>query len=224
MPIAPFETAVDPSEYVLRIAASPLGRAYTSAVLDQLRLAAGASVLDLGCGPGADLAAYAAAVGPTGTVVGVDHQEAAVDRARQRTADLPQVQAQQGDVAGLGWPDGSFDAVHTDRVLQHVLDVPAALAEAARVLKVGGRAVFAEPDWRTLVVDHPETHLSEAFTRYVVEHQVRRASGASSRACASQPVSGSGRCCRPPASTTTRAPPTRSWGSTASASAPSRRV
>lgn len=60
--------------------------------------------------------------------------------------------------------DGSFDAVHTDRVLQHVSDPDAALASAARLLRPGGRAVFAEPDWRTLVIDHAEPALPEAFT------------------------------------------------------------
>ena len=47
------------------------------------------------------------------------------------------------------------------------------MAEAARVLQPAGRAVLAEPDWRTLVIDHPEPQLPEAFVRYVVDHQIR---------------------------------------------------
>lgn len=67
---------------------------------------------------------------------------------------------------------GSFDAAHADRVLQHVADPAGALLEAARVLKPGGQAVIAEPDWRTLVIDHPDPRLPDAFTRYVNEHQI----------------------------------------------------
>lgn len=47
------------------------------------------------------------------------------------------------------------------------------MAEAFRALEVGGQAVFAEPEWRTLVIDHRDPFLSDTFTRYVVEHQVR---------------------------------------------------
>ena len=41
-------------------------------ILDQLQLAAGQSVLDVGCGTGDDVAAAAAVVGPSGSAVGVD--------------------------------------------------------------------------------------------------------------------------------------------------------
>lgn len=175
MQTGPFEMAVDPSDYMRRIATSPIGQMYKSIGLQQLGLTAGASVLDLGCGPGIDLLSYAEVVGGTGVVVGVDCNEAAVDDARQRTVDLPQVRLHHADIEALPLPDESFDAIHGDRVLQHVPDPTVALAEAVRVLKIGGRAVFAEPDWRTLIIDHPQTHLSDAFTRYVIDHQVRNA-------------------------------------------------
>lgn len=167
-----FETEVDASTYMLRLAETAVGQAYKTLALQQLALAPGDTVVDLGCGPGTDLRRYAAAVGPSGRVIGVDHDDAAVNDARRRTADLPQVQVQTADITTLDLPSGSVDAVHADRVLQHVQAPAAAVAEASRILKHRGRAVLAEPDWRTLVIDHPEPRLSEAFTGYVVDHQV----------------------------------------------------
>ena len=60
---------VRPDDYLLRLAASDLGRAYKALVLQQLRVAPGSAVVDLGCGPGTDLPAFAEAVGPTGRVL-----------------------------------------------------------------------------------------------------------------------------------------------------------
>ena len=168
-----FEAVVDASSYMLRAAETTVGQAYKALALQRLALTAGDTVVDLGCGPGADLRRYADAVGPSGRVIGIDHDDVAVADARARTFDLPQVSVWSAEIATVHLASGSADAVHADRVLQHVDDPQGVVAEASRLLKPGGRAVFVEPDWRTLVVDHSESRLSEAFTRYVVEHQVR---------------------------------------------------
>jgi ubiquinone/menaquinone biosynthesis C-methylase UbiE len=65
--------------------------------------------------------------------------------------------------------------VHTERVLQHVADPGAVLAEAWRVLRPGGRAVFAEPDWDTLIVDYPDLSVPRAYTRFVTGKVIRNA-------------------------------------------------
>ncbi|MEO3972941.1 methyltransferase domain-containing protein [Streptomyces sp. CAU 1734] len=62
-----FETAApDPVAYLDRVAGSGTGRHYKSVMLELLGLASGLSVLDLGCGPGTDLAALAEGVAVTG--------------------------------------------------------------------------------------------------------------------------------------------------------------
>jgi ubiquinone/menaquinone biosynthesis C-methylase UbiE len=119
-----------PSDYLMRFAASDLGRSYKSLAVSELAIRAGDVVVDLGCGPGADLAAFAAAVGASGQVIGVDHDPVAVGQARDRTADLPQVDVREADIETLGIPAASVDRVHTDRVLQHVPEPGTALAQA----------------------------------------------------------------------------------------------
>jgi ubiquinone/menaquinone biosynthesis C-methylase UbiE len=163
-----------PSDYLMRLAASDLGKAYKSLAASEMAIRPGDVVLDLGCGPGADLPAFAEAAG-SGRVIGVDNDPEAVRQARDRTAGLPQVEVREADIRALGLPAASVDRVHTDRVLQHVPEPGTALAEARRVLRDGGTAVFAEPDWDTLIIDHPDLATARAYTRYITERVVRNA-------------------------------------------------
>jgi ubiquinone/menaquinone biosynthesis C-methylase UbiE len=162
-----------PVDYLLRLAASDIGRTYKGMAQQDLDIRTGDVVLDLGCGPGADLSSFAAAVGASGRVIGVDSDHGHVAYAAAATADRPQVEVRVGDIHRLDLPDDSVDRVHTDRVLQHVEDPAAVLGEAHRVIKPGGRAVFAEPDWDTLVIDHPDVSLARAYTRFVADKVVR---------------------------------------------------
>jgi ubiquinone/menaquinone biosynthesis C-methylase UbiE len=162
-----------PADYLARAAASDLGKAYKAIAAAEMDIRPGDMVLDLGCGPGADLPAFANAAGPGGRVTGIDHDPDAVRQATERTAGLPQVEVREGDIRSLDIPAASADKVHTDRVLQHVPDPRAALAEARRVLRDGGTAVFAEPDWDTLVIDYPDLATARAYTRYITDHVIR---------------------------------------------------
>lgn len=88
-------------------------------------------VLDAGSGDGGWAALVVGA-----QVVCLDQSPAAVEGARRRG-----LEAVQGDVADLPFADGDFDAVMCNWMLYHVPDLDRALAELARVLRLGGRFV-----------------------------------------------------------------------------------
>jgi SAM-dependent methyltransferase len=94
-------------------------------------------VLDVGCGEG-QVARVAAALG-LGTV-GIDPAWAQVSVAASR-GGAP-VTVLQGGAATLPFRDASFDAAVACLVFEHIVDVDAAIAEVARVLRPGGRFLF----------------------------------------------------------------------------------
>lgn len=119
------------------------GLAYLHPVLG---LQSGERVLDLGCGAGVDSLIAAGAVGPAGAVVGVDLAAAMLARARRAAAEAVADHARfaVADAEALPFRDRAFDAVLVNGLLNLCPDKRAALAEIARVLQPGGRAVVAE--------------------------------------------------------------------------------
>jgi tRNA/tmRNA/rRNA uracil-C5-methylase (TrmA/RlmC/RlmD family) len=75
--------------------------ALTAAVLAALRPAPGDVALDLFCGAGLFAGVLAEAVGPGGTVIGVDGDRAAVRDARHNLRRLPWARIHHGDVAAV---------------------------------------------------------------------------------------------------------------------------
>ncbi|WP_432970319.1 class I SAM-dependent methyltransferase [Dactylosporangium sp. CA-233914] len=115
------------------------------------RLAPGARVLDVGCGRGAVLQPAAEAVGPSGSVVGIDLAPAMVEltRAEVRAAGLQHVTVIVDDAQRPDRIRGPFDAILAGMVLFLMPDPPAALRTYHELLKPGGRigfTTFAAPD------------------------------------------------------------------------------
>jgi phosphatidylethanolamine/phosphatidyl-N-methylethanolamine N-methyltransferase len=115
--------------------------------LELLAPKAGERVLIVGCGTGADLRFLPAGV----DVVAVDLTPAMVERTVRRAAALGRpVDARVMNAQALELADSSFDAVILHLILAVVPDPAAAIREAERVLKSGGRATVFDK-W---VADH----------------------------------------------------------------------
>jgi arsenite methyltransferase len=116
------------------------------APLTFLALQAGETVLDLGSGPGLDALLAARQVGPQGRVIGVDMTPAMVEKARATAASLglAHVEFRAGRLEALPVDDASIDAVTSNCVINLVPDKRVVFAEAARVLRSGGRLVISD--------------------------------------------------------------------------------
>jgi ubiquinone/menaquinone biosynthesis C-methylase UbiE len=99
----------------------------------------GMRVLDVGCGPGTITRGLAEAVAPNGLAVGVD--------LRRDGADV------LGSVYALPVRSGSVAVAFAHGLAEHLGDLPLALSELHRVLRLGGLLAIASSDWSGAVLD-----------------------------------------------------------------------
>lgn len=112
-------------------------RQFIPSLLDAADVCAKTSILDVGCGPGY-VAAAAAERGAT--AIGLDFSAEMIAIAKKM---FPRVEFRQGDAQNLPFSDASFDRVVANFTLLHLAHPGRACAEAARVLKPGGRFAFS---------------------------------------------------------------------------------
>ncbi|MFF5231915.1 class I SAM-dependent methyltransferase [Dactylosporangium sp. NPDC000521] len=117
--------------------------AYAAAV-EAAGLPPGGVVVDAGCGTGRALPVLRAAVGPSGTVIGLDHTPQMLAKAQEK-GNGGLVLA---DASRLPFADGSVDAVFAAGLVMHLPDPVDGLRELARVTKPGGRLVLFHPTGR----------------------------------------------------------------------------
>jgi demethylmenaquinone methyltransferase / 2-methoxy-6-polyprenyl-1,4-benzoquinol methylase len=115
-----------------------LDRGWRRATLAAAEVAPGDRVVDVACGTG-DLVELAARRGAR--VVGVDFAPGMLAVARRRGMRACLV---RGDALALPLPDASADAITCAFALRNFVAIPPFLAEAARVLRAGGRLALLE--------------------------------------------------------------------------------
>ena len=110
------------------------------------RLAAGEKVLDLGSGAGTDSLVAAQMVGEQGQVTGIDMTPAMLAKARAAAAEMgaSNVEFVESEAEQLPFPDGSFDVVVSNGVIDLIPDKDAVFSELFRVLTPGGRMQIAD--------------------------------------------------------------------------------
>ena len=141
----------DAARQIQRIYSTPDVVQQRAEVLALLAAQPGERVLDVGSGPGFLVASLADAVGPGGTVHGLDQSAPMNTVARAVVGARPGVSIDEGDALTLPYPDGAFDAAVSTQVYEYVADIARALTELRRVLRTGGRALLLDTDWDSVV-------------------------------------------------------------------------
>src|SRR5215467_14402838 len=133
-------------------------RQFIPPLLDAADVSGKMAILDVGCGPGY----VSAAASERGAVpVGLDFSAEMISIAKKM---FPRIEFCQGDAQDLPFPGSNFDRVVANFALLHLANPERAMAEAARVLKTGGRFAFttwakiAENPFVKLVDDAVQAH------------------------------------------------------------------
>src|SRR5260370_9803310 len=111
-------------------------RQFIPPLLDAAEVFGKMSILDVGCGP---VYVSAAAAERGATPIGLDFSAEMIAISRKM---FSRIEFRQGDAQNLPFADGSFDRGVANFALLHLADPLCASAEAARVLKPGGKFGF----------------------------------------------------------------------------------
>lgn len=137
-----------------------IGEPVARRLLETARPSPGERVLDVACGTGIASRLAAEAVGPDGSVSGLDANPGMLQVARTVVPDG--VEWHEGDAEDVPFAEASFDLVLCSIGLQFFADKEKAAAEMGRVLAPGGRAVWCTPG--------PTPPMFQAIDGVLVDH------------------------------------------------------
>ena len=126
-----------------------LHRLWKERFVTRVKPRAGEDILDMAGGTG-DIAFKMARRGARVTVADINADMLEVGKQRADRRGLANLQWRQENAEALSFDDGAFDAYTIVFGIRNVTDIPAALREAHRVLKRGGRFYcmeFSSSDW-----------------------------------------------------------------------------
>jgi SAM-dependent methyltransferase len=172
----------DAPDYALQLSEDELERyrmmavAAREAEADLWRLAgivSGATVADVGCGPGAMFPAIAESVGPDGRVVGVDGVATTVAQAKAlvQANGWPNVTVQVGKADDTGLPPDTFDVVMMRHVLAHNGPREQAIVNhLATLVKPGGQVYLVDIHGTALYMRPEDPEVDELNATYLRFH------------------------------------------------------
>ena len=187
------DTALDGAHYLLGHTDHELrrldiqGELYRDATLRAFRDAGielGMRVLDIGCGTGDVSRAVATVVGESGSVLGIDRGEKAVEAARAwaQKRGLTNLDFTVSEIDEFHRPAG-FDAVVGRFILMHQPDPARALASVVRSVRAGGVVCMIE-SYMDALLSGPHSFPSSPLYDEIVRWKGAVVAGAGADACA----------------------------------------
>lgn len=182
--------------------ASPQVIAQRAKFREVLAAKPGETGLDIGCGLAHLSLELAADVAAGGHIVAIDSSEHMAGQAKARVAAAglaDRIDVRQGEATALDLPSASVDFVAAVQVFSYVPEVDRAIAEAARVLRPGGRLAVLETDWDLCIYESADRLLArrllDARARHFAHsrlprqlHRLLRAAGLTLESCEPFPI------------------------------------
>lgn len=133
-------------------------------------LQSGMSLLDCGCGSGSITLGLAERVAP-GEVVGIDIGESESEAASKLAMErgISNARFQVASVYELPFPDGSFDAVFSHNMAEHLSEPQRAFKEMHRVLKPGGVIGVRDTDLGGILISSPSVEIIDQAVEVAIE-------------------------------------------------------
>ncbi len=119
----------------------------------------GQTVVDLGCGAGADVCVAALLVQDHGKVIGIDCTPAMVEKTRTnaKLSGFSHVEVREADIAKLPLPDNCANVVISNGAINLSMNKSSVLKEALRILRPGGLLQLAD-----MIRENSEDELAES--------------------------------------------------------------
>ena len=129
------------------MAESIAGTTRRNAILSELQIQSGDTIIDVGCGAGHLLTHLAKAVGSNGTIYGLDPSKAQVDQANLRCAEFENIKLIERNADNSQLQSDCCHSATSTQALEYIPDVDPALDEITRILKPGGAFVNVSILW-----------------------------------------------------------------------------
>lgn len=129
------------------MAESIAGTSRRNAILSEVRIQPGDTIIDVGCGAGHLLPHLAKAVGGSGTIYGLDPNTDQMEQAKKRCEGFQNIIFLEENADKSDLQDESCDSATSTQALEYIPNVDAALDEITRVMKTGGAFVNISILW-----------------------------------------------------------------------------
>ena len=142
------------------LTATNVGILRRQAIIKELNLKKGQTVIDIGCGGGHLVEEISMCIGSSGKAIGVDPSEFQIKTAKERCKNLPNVQFLCSNASDINIDKSSCDAVTFTQTLEYIDNVDEALHAAKRLQKPMSNFVNVSTLWDFFGFHGPEKELN----------------------------------------------------------------
>jgi ubiquinone/menaquinone biosynthesis C-methylase UbiE len=130
------------------------------------------TIADLGCGTGIDAINMAKMLDKQIKVIGVDHDQQMIEKAKSSSSDIENVDFVLSEVYPLSYEDEALSGIRAERLLQHLKNTETVIDEIKRVLAVDAPFVIVETDWQSLSFYNGDPTTEKKITQYLTEEKI----------------------------------------------------